>query len=275
MRATWLFLVLAACTSKKTPCDYATPVADVQYRDPQSGQCESLGGYPCDPACGQLCPPTAGDGVAQDWGLCDGACEALDEAQCLASTSCHATYQDDSAAKPVFWGCWELPPSGPLTGACANLDAQTCSEHTDCISLYTGPVNQPPGFVPSFESCASEPSSLCAGTTCDANSECVVTPAMPANPQCVAAATAGTCGAPACLTPAPGCPDGTTPGVANGCYTNYCIPTSACAPAACATLTTEAACTARSDCDPIYVGSNCTCDKNGCTCQTETYQHCQ
>jgi hypothetical protein len=46
-------------------------------------------------------------------------------------------------------------------------------------------------------------------------------------------------------------------------------------PAACDTLTTEPACTARTDCEPIYNGSNCTCDPHSCTCQTETFAYCQ
>jgi hypothetical protein len=46
-------------------------------------------------------------------------------------------------------------------------------------------------------------------------------------------------------------------------------------PPACSTLTTEAACKARPDCTPIYNGSNCTCDPNGCTCQNETFERCQ
>ena len=45
--------------------------------------------------------------------------------------------------------------------------------------------------------------------------------------------------------------------------------------AACSTLTTETACTARTDCDAVYTGMNCTCDSQGCTCQTETFDHCQ
>ena len=44
---------------------------------------------------------------------------------------------------------------------------------------------------------------------------------------------------------------------------------------ACSTLTTEAACLMRSDCDAVYVGSDCTCDRSGCTCQTETFASCQ
>lgn len=46
-------------------------------------------------------------------------------------------------------------------------------------------------------------------------------------------------------------------------------------PVACSTLTTEAACKGRTDCDPVYTGTNCTCDHNGCTCATETFKSCQ
>jgi hypothetical protein len=44
---------------------------------------------------------------------------------------------------------------------------------------------------------------------------------------------------------------------------------------ACSTLTTEATCKARTDCEPIYVGTQCTCDPTSCTCQVETFDHCQ
>ena len=163
-----------------------------------------------------------------------------------------------------------------ITGACDGLDAQTCSEHTDCMSLMTSPVNSGPGYVEKFESCQAEPGAakLCGTTTCATGSECVVTPTMPMSEVCEPAATAGTCDAAVCASPPPGCPTGTTPGVANGCYTNYCIPNDECAPAACSTLT-EQQCKLRSDCDPIYMGTNCTCDRNGCVCQTETYLNCQ
>src|SRR5262249_60769396 len=150
----------------------------------------------CDPRCSP-CPPTAQPAV--DWASCFGPCEGLAEAECVASTSCHAAYQDTGAANPTYWDCFELPPSGAITGACTNLDAQSCSEHVDCVSVYA--VN---AGATSFERCAAE--------------------AMPV---------------------------------------------------ACSTLTTEAACKARADCDPVYVGTNCTCDHSGCTCQTETFDHCQ
>jgi hypothetical protein len=202
-RIACLLFLVGGCFTTEKPCVQNTRgagIADLLYRDPATGQCESFG-QPCDTSCGQLCP---GYGLAPDWATCGGACDSLTETQCLATPSCHAAYQDDSAAHPVFWGCWEMPPSGTLHGSCANLDAQTCSEHDDCFSLYTGPVNQPPNFVPSFENC--QPKIM---------------------------------------------------------------------QAACATLTTETACLARVDCDPIYNGSNCTCDPHGCTCQTEVFDHCK
>jgi hypothetical protein len=173
-------------------------IADLSYRDPSTGQCESFG-QPCDTSCGP-CPLSD---ILPDWGTCYGACDSLTETQCLATADCHAAYQDDSAAHPVFWGCWDMPAT-TLHGSCANLDAQTCSEHDDCSSLYTGPVNQPPNFVPSFESCQAEAMQV-----------------------------------------------------------------------ACATLTLETACLARTDCDPIYDGTNCTCDPHGCTCQNQAFARCQ
>jgi hypothetical protein len=148
-------------------------IADVLYRNPETGQCQSFG-QTCDALCGP-CPGLAE--LVPDWGTCSGACDSLTETQCLATASCHAAYQDDSAAHPVFWGCWDMPQTGPLRGSCANLDAQTCSEHDDCSSLYTGPVNQPPSFVPSFESCQAETmqaacATLTTETACLARADC-------------------------------------------------------------------------------------------------------
>ena len=44
---------------------------------------------------------------------------------------------------------------------------------------------------------------------------------------------------------------------------------------ACATITDEATCTARTDCEAVYTGTNCTCDEHGCTCATETFAYCE
>jgi len=154
-RFAWLVL-LGGCfldTQRQDPppclATAGPAIASQEFRDPNTGQCQSFG-----PTCNETCGPCPAVGlVLPDWAMCNGTCDTLPEAQCLANPTCHAAYQDDSAAAPVFWGCWELPPSGAVAGSCPGLDAQTCSENPDCTSLYTGPVNQPPGFVPSFVSC--------------------------------------------------------------------------------------------------------------------------
>ena len=66
----------------------------------------------------------------------------------------------------------------------------------------------------------------------------------------------------------PACPAGTTPGLRNGCYTDYCIPLGACEAAPpCEEIPAEATCIAREDCAPFYRGENCTCDAQACTCE--------
>ena len=46
------------------------------------------------------------------------------------------------------------------------------------------------------------------------------------------------------------------------------------AAAACSTLATEAACSARAYCVPTYRGDDCTCTPDGCECNVMTYQQC-
>lgn len=46
-------------------------------------------------------------------------------------------------------------------------------------------------------------------------------------------------------------------------------------PVACETLATEAACTDRPDCTPVYDGDQCTCYPDGCDCEILTYTHCE
>jgi hypothetical protein len=280
-RAVAILLFTAGCMSNdKKPCMYdntLTPIAAppaLQYRDPQNGECQSFGSPnpTCDPACGVECPPIA-RGQLPDWGSCVGGCEGLSEAQCLASSNCHAAYQA-STTSPTYWGCWELPPSGAVQGACTNLDAQTCSEHPDCTSLYTGPVT---GGT-SFETCNPKPNPTCAeAMNCGAGSECALDAGNGSGApiQCQPIATAGTCGGLSCHVTAPTCPAMTVPGIgSSGCYTGFCLPTDECTQPLCATLN-QAQCTARTDCNAIFDGSNCTCDSHGCTCATETFVRCQ
>ncbi|HEY0251387.1 MAG TPA: hypothetical protein VGC41_07650, partial [Kofleriaceae bacterium] len=61
----------------------------------------------------------------------------------------------------------------------------------------------------------------------------------------------------------------------NGCFSGYCIPDAACEQRACEQLPDESSCISRSDCEPVYTGTDCTCDANGCTCASETYSRCE
>lgn len=281
-RLVCVLLVLGGCLYDEKPpvCNYGIakePPAQ-EFRDPQTGVCQPFGGGGCGNGCG---PCAQGAAIAvPDWGACAGKCDALAEQACLAEPGCHAAYQHHTnnpsdTTPPTFWGCWEVAASGPIEGGgCAGLDAQTCSRHDDCIEIYST-VNEPPPGT-GFESCAAEPAQTCSNLTCATGTECVEHPGATPGAECVDPAKAGACtGSVVCNLGPPACPTGTTAGIANGCYSGYCIPNNECPPAACSTLTTETACKARPDCDTVYQGSNCTCDNSGCTCQTETFLRCQ
>jgi hypothetical protein len=95
-------VVLTGCVNDHK-CYLRGAPADIpaqEQRDPDSGQCIVTDPGPtCDPSCG----PCAETGAAAlDWASCFGPCEGLPEAQCVASTSCHAAYQDIGGASPTF-----------------------------------------------------------------------------------------------------------------------------------------------------------------------------
>ena len=277
IRLACVFMILTGCglySHGDDVCNAAfEAVPSQELRNPVTGICQAFGNGGCDSACG----PCAVAAIAPpDWAVCGGSCDSLTEGTCLATARCHAAYRDTDAQSPQFMGCWELPPSGVIEGSCTGLDPQSCSEHDDCISLYSTPQTQ--GGITTFEACQPEPSATCEGVTCGSADICALQSTAPNtfHATCVTRAVAGSCTAQAaCDTVEQPCPAGSTRGVANGCYTPYCIPNAECPQAACSTLTTELACKARSDCDTVYQGSNCTCDHSGCTCQTETFLRCQ
>jgi hypothetical protein len=286
-------------------------IAEPELRDPQTGICDLS--QPIDPECSPDCPCAAQSNTAGDaepaiiGGECDGPCEGLDEQDCISNGACHAAYTDAGMGAAQYWSCFDIAPQEPQTQSqpCNSLDVYDCFFDPQCGSLYSGDAQS---GTTEFESCIDVGSDACncgSGESCvtecpacNGSSACSCTQVcMPTQPDCTLQCQQGeTCqlqcegqgctpectldpgqcsGTITCNIAAPQCPQGTTPGIEDGCFTGYCIPDSDCAPADCATLTDEASCTARSDCDAVYTGSNCTCDDSGCTCTTLTFERCQ
>ena len=88
-----------------------------------------------------------------------------------------------------------------------------------------------------------------------------------------------TCDGPVfCDSLPPTCPEGTLPGIQNGCWTGTCIPLDECGgpPPACESLGSEEECVSRADCTAVYDGFGCTCYPDGtCTCEELVYTHCE
>lgn len=188
----------------------AEPTIAAAQRNPELLTCESFGGGgPCDPACGP-CPASTQEGTTAlaplpSWGFCGSSCEGLGEADCSGRDDCRVV-------KDV-----------------------RCAIGLDCLTDFLGcfPTDQ---FVDPAVECTAAPD----GETCSRNPACTayhrVDP-CPLDGQCPRefvlcmpeGVSPGLCFEEAlCDRIPPACPSGTTPGVANGCYTNACIPLELC-----------------------------------------------
>ena len=279
-------------------------------RNPYTGECESQywdDDYDCD---GDTLvvdeAPPDGDESMYGWGACYSHCEALDEASCTATVGCQAAYavkdiyEEGDAVEGTFWGCWATAENYLSSmQACDTLVAETCTMRDDCSPVYSDLFSQKteaPAIPPpqhSFLSCRAESAEVgcysdddCGeGYDCTADTECLPPPGCEDGMECPAVCYGrcvanqppplpGNCyGENVCEVEPPACPEGTLPGIANGCWTGYCIPLNACESPACGTLG-ESACQSASACEPVYEGSDCTCDASGCECNTLTYAYC-
>lgn len=289
----------------------AVPSMAAPTRNPYTGECESPGwdgDYDC-----QAYPQGTTSDTPQDdtlapgygWGACYSQCEALDEATCTATSGCQAAYavkdiyEEGDAVEGTFWGCWATAENYLSSmQACDTLIAETCTMRDDCSPVYsdlfsqkTEPAMPPPQH--SFLSCRAELAEVgcysdddCGeGFDCTADTECLSPPGCDDGMVCPTVCY-GTCvpNEPpplpgncytlnVCEVEPPACPEGTLPGIANGCWTGYCIPLNACESPACGALD-EATCQSASACEPVYEGSDCTCNASGCECNTLTYAYC-
>lgn len=214
MRWLWVFnvVVLPGCMlffddGKRSPvCDLAEPASlPAPLRDPEQLTCQQVGGG-CDPACGP-CAETADLAPLPSWGVCSSRCEFLDESACAADASCRVVKDARCAVAGTcitdFAGCFPVDNQPDPRLACASAkDGWTCSRSAACTALHVVDLVCPPDG-----SLCGRPFVLCIDEGKDV----------------------GRCGDPvACDRAPPSCPTGTTPGVANGCYTDACIPRALC-----------------------------------------------
>jgi hypothetical protein len=265
-------------------CDFGTAADErapqAEQRNPETGQCEVQGGgYPTpDPRCDdddeprepQPADDSDGAQALEDWGMCYGGCEGLDEATCLDTPLCRAAYvgqclQDVSCYAGSegleFYECWSVAPQNPTsTGSCGNLDAYECSRHDNCAAVHDqaqgaaggeGGAEAPQSdlaiaigrfttCVPELTACDLEDPDSCGdGARCVADPECQPPPCEDEEgcPTC-----AGVCvpderqlcyQAVTCDGEPPACDGGTLPGILDGCWTGECVEVAACAEGTC------------------------------------------
>lgn len=183
--------------------------ATAPQRNPDDLTCQTFG-YPCDPECGP-CPGVAATALAPlpSWGICGSTCEALAEDACARREDCRVVKDVACAISGTcetdFLGCFPTDTYvEPGVDCGAARDGYTCSTSPACTAFH---VSEP---------CLGDPQGECPR----AFALCMPEGQSP-----------GRCHDPvACRALPPACPSGTTPGIANSCYTGACIPVELCEP---------------------------------------------
>lgn len=246
-------------------------------------------GLDADCAAGCFC---AASGVCEEAGFCESdfdctegfECEigrascvpAKDQPSCESTSDCRSgTYCDTTYGECVpSWTCnedaecgvgWDCNPENKTCepGTCEDND--DCAEGCEC-NLDTKKCEE--------TSTCDDDSDCMANQVCDDRNTCVDAPVS-----CVAEIDAS------CETFAPFCGLGFHPGIQNGCYTGTCVAAEDCDEVPvplCEELTTEATCSARTDCSSLFTGINCTdpagesCTEPGanCTCERFVFRSC-
>jgi hypothetical protein len=229
----------------------------------------------------------AADGKRDFWGCWEtapsgpiqGQCSNLDAQSCSRHDDCIAIYSGMSDATDTAY-------AGTKFLQCAAEPTTYCTSNADCGADAICDTTQcyPDPNCPSCPTCGACPD-VCYGVcipkdpmACDVidcgpgyhcDEQCYGDPMMQScQPVCVQDITCASVDCGPGYTCAQTCTTGT-----NGQVT--CYPTCQPDPAACATLTSEAACVARMDCIPVYDGQDCTCYPDHCECQVLTYERCE
>ncbi|HEU0031819.1 MAG TPA: hypothetical protein VFQ53_14375 [Kofleriaceae bacterium] len=194
----------------QTPClEDTRGGAEVQaaLRNPEALTCESFGGG-CNEQCGP-CPAETAFAPIPSWGICGSSCEGLGETDCAARADCRvvkdARCMISLDCATDFIGCFPTDNfTVPDVDCHAARDGFTCSQSNACTALHT---NDPCPAAGALDAPCPRPFALCIpeGTSPGRCFDEVL-----------------------CDRVAPSCPEGTVPGVENGCYTDACIPKDLC-----------------------------------------------
>lgn len=265
MKLRFLFaLVLAIPTasacfyeSGEEPC-LEEPSSDSNialYRNPYTGQCEDLWGSGSGGG-GGFCE----DGVEvtdrapiPDWAICSGQCQGLTTNECLSADECRGIYISTCGgdvpceqSETNYIDCWSIAPNPGFSNAgCDTYDADECSRHNECSAVHAPRFN---GGAADFLFCTDETGANGPGS-CTGEIGCRAEP--------------------------PNCPEGTTPGIIDGCWSGFCIPLDQCEALPTCDGQAEESCVASGNCDPIYQGVNCVCEGDVCECERWDYESCE
>ncbi|HTJ44257.1 MAG TPA: hypothetical protein VL463_19270 [Kofleriaceae bacterium] len=223
------------------------------------GQCDWLDEQSClaTPGCraeytGFECPPNAD--CAQLWsGITFWSCSAVapsgpkeggdcwsyDAQTCSEHDDCATTYQIpvDPQGQHSFNQC--IPEPGTIGDVCAGVDCGP-GAHCEQQCYPCDKANPNDGCMSSCSAVCVPDQDSCANVDCGPGYHCEETcktcgdPNTPCPDYCTVSCVPdtsdpGDCyGTVTCNSAPPACPADTTPGVANGCYTGYCIPISEC-----------------------------------------------
>lgn len=215
--------------------------------------CEGLDAYSCSTS--DACVAVH-EFACDDWGK--PSPDGFQEPECVPGffLSCHNEVQGE--------GCYGDQDCG--VGSSCNAD-ELClpppgNGEGDAVPAVCYGYCEPDTCPPVDVDCPADTIKVCPADACEALCTC-----EPIDP--------GECdGDVFCESLPPLCEAGTTPGIANGCWTGQCIDLSLCPDANCGDIVGESMCIARDDCSAYYVGDDCSCDANGCTCTEWVFDSC-
>ncbi|CAN5807604.1 hypothetical protein BH11MYX3_BH11MYX3_45000 [soil metagenome] len=185
--------------------DGVPAIAPAPLRDPNDLTCDSFGGG-CNPTCGP-CPEFADLAPIPSWGVCGSSCDSLGASACASDPSCRTVKDASCTVGPNtcltdFLGCFPTDTQPDNSIDCFTADAWNCSRSHQCTAHHS----QQPCPLDGQGDCA-RPFATC-------------TPIDVEPGHCT--------GQVICARPPPACPSGSTPGIANGCFTGACIVNAAC-----------------------------------------------